>query len=166
LNTTAGTGRVYLSCTTTAPKATCSINSGDSLNQYTVDFSKSASGTATVNVTTTTNAAASLRGTPGRSRREFLASTLGLLGFVLVGIVLIPANWARNVRRGLGGAGLMLALVMHPGCGGGSSGGGSSGVGGGGGGTTPGSYSVTVNAYTVSNSGNPDSTKNIPLTVN
>jgi beta-glucanase (GH16 family) len=166
LNTTAGTGRVYLSCTTTAPKATCSINSGDSLNQYTVDFSKSASGTATVNVTTTTNAAASLRGTPGRSRREFLASTLGLLGFVLVGIVLIPANWARNVRRGLGGAGLMLALVMHPGCGGGSSGGGSSGVGGGGGGTTPGSYSVTVNAYTVSNSGSPDSTVNIPLTVN
>src|SRR5258706_516383 len=40
MSSTSGTGRVYLSCTTTAPKATCSINSGDPLNQYTVDFSK------------------------------------------------------------------------------------------------------------------------------
>jgi hypothetical protein len=52
------------------------------------------------------------------------------------------------------------------GCGGGSS---SAGGGGSGGnnGTVPGNYSVTVNAYTVSNaSGNPDSTTSISLTVN
>jgi hypothetical protein len=61
----------------------------------------------------------------------------------------------------------MLALLVHPGCGSGS--GGSNGGGGGGGrnGTTPGSYTVTVNAYTVSNTnGSPDSTANVTLTVN
>ncbi len=54
---TSGTGRAYLSCTTTAPKAACSINSGDPLNRSTVDFSKTTTGTATVNLTTTANAA-------------------------------------------------------------------------------------------------------------
>ena len=55
LNSTNGTGRVYLSCTTTAPKATCSINSGDVLNAYTVDFSKTGRGSATLNLTTIAN---------------------------------------------------------------------------------------------------------------
>jgi beta-glucanase (GH16 family) len=55
LNSTNGTGRVYLSCTTTAPKATCSINSGDVLNTYTVDFSKTGRGSATVKLTTIAN---------------------------------------------------------------------------------------------------------------
>ncbi|HXO35451.1 MAG TPA: glycoside hydrolase family 16 protein [Candidatus Acidoferrales bacterium] len=55
VNSTSGTGRVYLSCTTTAPKATCSINSGDVLNTYTVDFSKTGHGSATVKLTTIAN---------------------------------------------------------------------------------------------------------------
>ncbi|HWY21667.1 MAG TPA: hypothetical protein VNX26_10635 [Candidatus Acidoferrum sp.] len=77
----------------------------------------------------------------------------------------MPATWIRNFRRGLGGVGLMLALLMHPGCGRGT--GNSNGSGGGGNGTAPGNYSVTVNAYTVSNaSGSPDSTVSIALAVN
>jgi beta-glucanase (GH16 family) len=61
LNSTNGTGRVYLSCTTTAPQATCAINSGDVLNTYTVDFSKTGRGSATVELTTIAN-------TPGLSK--------------------------------------------------------------------------------------------------
>jgi beta-glucanase (GH16 family) len=61
LNSTSGTGRVYLSCTTTAPEVTCAINSGDTLNQHTVDFSKHTRGTAALNVTTSPSTA----GVPG-----------------------------------------------------------------------------------------------------
>jgi beta-glucanase (GH16 family) len=158
LSSTSGTGRVYLSCTTTAPKAACSINSGETLNQYTVDFSKSASGAATVNVTTTSNTAGSNVLTHGFDNRIFLASALALFAAVLV-----PTTRTRKLRRSLGGAGLMFALLV-PGCG---SGHGNSPSPVGGNGTPPGNYSVTVNAYTVGNtSGNPDSLVSIPLTVN
>jgi hypothetical protein len=61
LNSTSGAGRVYLSCVTTSPSATCAINSGDTLNQHTVDFSKHASGTVALNVTTSPSTA----GVPG-----------------------------------------------------------------------------------------------------
>jgi beta-glucanase (GH16 family) len=162
LNSTSGTGRVYLSCTTTAPNSSCSINSGDALNQYTVDFSNSASGTATVNVTATARAAT----WPNPSRfdsRPFLSNALPLLGLAFACLVFLPARWNRNLRHSLGGAGLMLALLV-PGCGGGNS---SSSNSASGTGTLPANYTVTVNAYTVSNtSGSPDSTVNIPLTVN
>jgi hypothetical protein len=158
MNSAAGSGRVYLSCTTTAPKAACSINSGDSLNQYTVDFSKSASGSATVNLTTTANTAASSAVTPGIENRLFLASLLALFAFIFV-----PTKWSRNLRRDLGSAGLMLALLV-PGCGGGHNPTTSVPTDNG---TPPGNYTITVNGYTVSNtSGNPDSVANIPLTVN
>ena len=164
LNSTSGTGRVYLSCTTTAPKASCSINSGDALNQYTVDFSKSASGTAVVNVTTSANMAGLLHTpTSGFNNHTFLANMLPLTGFVFAGLIFVPTKWNRNLRRSLGGAGLMLALVV-PGCGGGNS---TSSSTGGGNGTGSGNYTVTVNAYTVSNTnGNPDSQANIPLIIN
>ena len=158
LNSTVGSGRVYLSCTTTAPKAACSINSADSLNQYTVDFSKSASGSATLNLTTTANLATSSAVTPRIDNRIFLASSLALFAFILV-----PTKWNRGLRRTLGGAGLMLALLV-PGCGGSHNPSTSVATGNG---TPPGNYTITVNAYTVSNtSGNPDSVVNIPLTVN
>jgi beta-glucanase (GH16 family) len=162
LTSTSGTGRVYLSCTTTAPNATCAINSGDPMDQYTVDFSNSASGTATVNVTTTANSAG-LPKPRGFDRRGLRAGllTLILCGFVFVVLIFIPAKWNRSLRRALGGTGLALFLLLATECGGG--GGGSSGNGG----MAPGNYAVTVNAYTVSNtSGNPDSTVTIALTVN
>jgi hypothetical protein len=64
LNSTNGTGRVYLSCTTTAPQATCSINSGDVLNTSTVDFSQTGRGSATVKLTTIANTPANTPGLP------------------------------------------------------------------------------------------------------
>ncbi|MGA9040390.1 MAG: glycoside hydrolase family 16 protein [Terriglobales bacterium] len=159
LNSTAGTGRVYLSCSTNAPKASCSIASTDSLNPYTVDFSNSAAGSATVSVTTTANTA----GLIGVQKSFKVASALGGT-LVVFGLVLLPAGAMRKLRRGIAGTGLLCVLMMFPNCGGTSGGGGG---GGGGGGTTPGSYSITVNAYTVSNtSGTPDSTGNISLKVN
>jgi beta-glucanase (GH16 family) len=157
LSSSSGSGRVYLSCTTTAPKGTCSVNTQDALNPYTVDFSKSASGTATVNVITVANSAGLW--TPGR---RFRASAYPILGLGFACFVFIPLRWNRKLRRGLGGAGLMLALFI-PGCGGSHNGSSAAG----GNGTPPGNYTVTVNAYTVSNtSGSADSSMNIPLTVN
>ncbi len=50
-----GTGRTAFSCTTTAPKAVCLVTTGDSVNQYTADFSNSSMATATVTVTTMAN---------------------------------------------------------------------------------------------------------------
>ena len=53
LKSFSGTGRVYLSCTTTAPKAACSLDSADPLNSHTVDFSNRNMGGAKVTLTTT-----------------------------------------------------------------------------------------------------------------
>jgi beta-glucanase (GH16 family) len=165
LTSTGGSGRVFLSCTTTAPKATCAINSADPLDQYTVDFSNRATGTSTVNVTTTSSTAALLKPNPRSDKRAFLEGTFALVGFIFASLIVIPTSWNRSFRRGLGGAAFTLVLLMHPGCGGLSGSGGSGPVPGNG--TTPGNYTVTVNAYTVSNtSGNPDSTATIALTVN
>jgi beta-glucanase (GH16 family) len=55
LKTVAGSGRVYLTCTTDAPQATCNVSSNDALNPHTVDFSHAATARATITVTTTTN---------------------------------------------------------------------------------------------------------------
>jgi beta-glucanase (GH16 family) len=161
LTSTSGSGRVYLSCSTNAPSSSCSINSANALNQYTVDFSNSAIGSATVNVTTAASASI-LPNYPGFDRRPFLSIAFPLLGLAFACLIFLPAKWNRNLRHGYGGAGLMLALLI-PGCGAGNS---SSNTGTGAG-TLPANYTVTVNAYTVSNSsGNPDSTLNIPLTIN
>jgi beta-glucanase (GH16 family) len=168
LSSTSGTGRVYLACTTTVPNATCSIKSTDPLNPNTVDFSNTASGTASVSVSTTAAAAGSPKsqntGLPrsgvAKSRRPswlLFANLLVLSGFVFASFVVVP-DWNRGLRRGLGGGALMLALVMHPACGSGNN---SSSGGGGGNG-----YTVTVNAFTVSSTGNPDSTLTIPVSGN
>jgi len=156
LSSSGGIGRVYLSCSTNAPKASCAITSGDSLDIYTVNFSQSLTPTATVAITTTANAAyAGAFGQPWA----------GAMGPVIVAVLLISlgtptARW----RLGMGVSCLLLAVVMMPSCGGGSGGGGG---GGGGGGTTPGNYTITVSAYTVSNTGGTaDATTNIALTAN
>lgn len=52
---TTGSGRVTFSCTTSAPKASCTVTSADLVNNHTVDFSTSSSATATVTATTTAN---------------------------------------------------------------------------------------------------------------
>jgi beta-glucanase (GH16 family) len=47
-----GTGRVFLSCTTNALNATCQVDTNDPLNSHTLDFTKRATGTAKVTVST------------------------------------------------------------------------------------------------------------------
>lgn len=177
LSSTSGTGRVYLSCTTTAPNADCSIKSADALNANTVDFSNTASGSATVTLTATAAAASpkpQTSGIPGIGLPQSGAPTLGrpnrllpantmvlasivLAGFVLASFAVMPGS-NHVLRRSLSGSALMLALVMHPACGSGNN---SSSRGGGGSG-----YTVTVNAFTVSSSGNQDSTLTIPVAMN
>ena len=53
-----GTGRVFLSCTTTAPKAICEVNTSDALNPRTLDFSNSDKGMAKITVSTSGETAA------------------------------------------------------------------------------------------------------------
>jgi beta-glucanase (GH16 family) len=65
LNSVAGSGRVYLTCATSAPKATCSVASNDPLNPHTVDFRQSATGRATVTVTTSANPESGNATSPG-----------------------------------------------------------------------------------------------------
>jgi hypothetical protein len=53
----AGTGRVFLSCTTTAPHATCQVTTDDRLNSHTLDFSEATTGSAKITVSTTSGGA-------------------------------------------------------------------------------------------------------------
>jgi beta-glucanase (GH16 family) len=150
-------GRVYLSCSTNAPKATCSITSSDTLNAHTVDFNQSLTSTATVAIATTANAVqAALFG-------RLWSGTIGL--GVLVVLMISLGTRRTRLRAGSGLGFVILAVVLTPSCGGGSSGGG--GGGSGGGGTTPGTYTITVNAFTLSNPGGAaDAITSIALTVN
>ena len=47
-----GTGRVFLSCTTTAPRAACQVSTGDALNSKTLDFSSTDKGITKITVST------------------------------------------------------------------------------------------------------------------
>ena len=158
-NSTSGTGRVYLSCSTTAPKASCTVNTMDALDQYTVDFSSASSASATVNVSTTTNTAG--RAAVGRTQGS-IWPVAGVLTIGLVFLTLIPR---RKYSPALSGT--LVAISLLVGCGGSAN----TQTSGGGGttsnGTPPGNYAITVNAYTVSNTtGTADAVLNIPLTVN
>jgi hypothetical protein len=84
---------------------------------------------------------------------------------VLVVVLLPVRRNGKQLRLVLLGA-LVLAVGAWPACGGSSGGGGE--VGGGSNGTTSGSYTVTVNAYSVSSSdaASPSATTNFSLTVN
>jgi beta-glucanase (GH16 family) len=153
LNSAAGSGRVYLSCSTNAPKAACAISSADPLNQFTVDFSSASSATADVSVSTTANTSAKMNSGVGLAGLE-----IGLFGLALFWRSESGSRWLVIA--------VLTCLCAVPSCGGSgtpASMGGSTTSNG----TPAGSYSVTVNAYTVSNAGNaPDAVLNIPLTVN
>jgi beta-glucanase (GH16 family) len=163
LTSTSGSGRVYLSCTTTAPKSTCAVSSTDPLNQFTVDFSTSATATANVSVTTTANTAAAAMRWKTIPSGPWAIPSLAL-GTLLLALALVPAR-RQTGRNGMAAFGALLVLALLASCGGSSSPATvppsiSNG-------TAPGSYTITVNAYTVSNTtGTPDQTLSIPLTVN
>ena len=166
LTGTLGTGRVTFSCTTTAPKASCTVTSTDPVNVHTVDFSNTTIASATVAVTTTYYAQAAGMIGPGMIYPDKLTLTNGA---ALVLIVFLLLRKGRRIRRGLALANLALIIALLPSCGGGyGGGGGGAGGGGSGNGTPTGNYTVTVKAYTVSSSDAsvPDATTTFNLTVN
>lgn len=161
LGSTSGT-LVYVSCTTNAPKAKCSINTGNLLNANVVDFRASASGTATVSVVTTANTAMAGSRFGFGGVRSVAAMGTAVLCF---GLMLLAPGRSRSLRFRQIGLLAVLASLTATGCGGGSS----TPPPPPSGGTPPGSYSVTVNAYSITSDPSNSSTfsaLSIPLTVN
>ena len=159
---TTGSGRVFLSCSTTAPKSTCQILSSDPLNPNTVDFSTIATASATLSVFTTSNSIV-----PPQSFRPgpFWGVRSAAALFAMVILLAILARLYRNLQRPGFAVGTLLILLaaIFVGCGGGMS----TVQPPPGNGTTPGNYTVTVNAYTLTGNGTtPDATVMVPLTVN
>ena len=163
---TAGTGYAYFSCDTTAPKATCSINTDDPLNHFVVNSDASTPETVTVTVTTTSNAWMLPHLFNPKIGRPFPLMTV-----LAMPLVLLIFNQKRLVGRSLryamalGGLGLAAALISGCNAGRTGGGGGTSNTG-----TTPGKYTVTVYAFTESNAtnganANADASVAIPLTV-
>lgn len=169
-----GTGYVYFSCSTNAPKASCAISTTDPLNTYVINSSASAPEKVTVTVTTTPNLAAA----SSVPWNLFLhPETRVWLPIAIVGCLasmILTYSRRRRTQAWLCDcvliAGLILMGAGTPSCGG--SGGSSPSVTStGDNGTTPGSYSVTVYAFTESNTsdgsnGKADASVAIPLTVN
>jgi hypothetical protein len=161
---TAGTGYVYFSCSTDAPKASCAISTTDPLNTYVVN--SSAAENVKVTVATTANAIAPpFLFVP---EMRFWLPIVGV-GFLVLAVVALTRRLRRRAWRYAipVAAGLILAGAVIAGCGGG----GSTMPPPPGSGTTPGSYTVTVYAFTESNgstgsNANADASVAVPLTVN
>ena len=161
-----GSGRVYLSCSTTAPKAACTIATGNTLNSNVIDFTSSTTASATVTVATTTNSMAPRFFFGPRPPSRPLTAGVAFLVLVFLALALRAQG---RVRRHLWASAAVLILVgaAIAGCGGNSV----TTVPPGNNGTPPGSYSVTVYAFTESNASdgtnaNADAHVDIPLTVN
>jgi beta-glucanase (GH16 family) len=161
---TPGTGYAYFTCSTNAPKASCTISTNDPLNTYVVNSSAAESVTATV-MTTANSILPPLFFTP-KLRIWLPIAIVGLFALMLF-------NLARRVRSlawrysFAAVAGLILIGAAIAGCGGGSS----TVIIPPNNGTPPGAYSVTVYAFTESNNsdgsnGKADANVSIPLTVN
>ncbi len=160
LGSTAGTGRVYLACSVDAPKTTCAVSTGNALNSSVVDFSAATTASATVSVTTTANTAAAAPARLAGGGALWLPGIPLLLGFATGAAARHSSGSWRRAARFAVMAGTVLLSVA---CGGGAS------PPPPGGGTPPGSYHITVNAYTVSSDpANPATYGSavVPLTVN
>jgi beta-glucanase (GH16 family) len=161
---TAGTGYVYFSCNTDAPKASCAINTTDPLNTYVVNSSAAEN----VKVTVTTTANSILPPFFFDPETRFWLPIVGVGFLVLAVLALTRRMRSRAWRYAIPVvAGLILGGTVIAGCGGG----GSTVTPPPANGTTPGSYTVTVYAFTESNSStgsnaNADASVAIPLTVN
>lgn len=152
-----GSGRVAFSCTTTAPKASCSVSSSDPVNSHTVDFSNASNASATITVSTTANTQLSAM---TRTGTGFVALAILVLGLPL-------GKWRKTQLQSRARvAAMSFALGLAPACGNKSSG--AAPGGGGGNGTPPGNYRVTVNTYSVTSSDAsiPSASTSFGLTVN
>jgi beta-glucanase (GH16 family) len=163
---TAGTGFVFFSCSTDAPKASCAITTADSLNHFVVN--SSAAESVTVSVTTTANSVTPPLLFNPEIRIWVPVAIAGLLALTLFALSRRMRSRAWRFSWMLI-AGLIFFGAMIAGCGGGASnvvpppppntG------------TTPGAYTVTVYAFTESNAsdgsnGNADASVSIPVNVN
>jgi beta-glucanase (GH16 family) len=167
---TSGTGFVYFSCSTTAPKATCAITTTDPLNTHVINSSASAPESVTVSVTTAANVTASSSPVPAIFR-DSTTPWLPISAAVFFASLLLTSSRLRSTSALLY---LCTLLVVIPLCGAMSCGGGGSSTTvtpPGNNGTTPGNYTVSLYAFTETNSSNgansnADATVSIPLTVN
>ncbi len=165
-----GSGRVYLACvlSNNIVKASCLVNTGNALNANVVDFTNSTTATATVTVNTTANSMLPPFLFAPIMRPGILVAIAALILMLLVAVFgMRRAGVLRATSNRIALAGLALAGAIVASCGA------TGNYGGGGptpvpsGGTTPGVYTVTVNAYTVSGNGAaPDATASFNLTVN
>jgi beta-glucanase (GH16 family) len=156
-----GSGRVYLNCSTPAPRSSCSVNTGYALNSGVADFTSANSADAIVTVTTTANSILPPHFFRPKPWLGVLVAALALLLWALAALALrlrARVRWWAPATI----AALILTGAMVAGCGGTSSAPAPRNDG-----TPAGSYSITVNAYTASNTtGNPDAAVSIALTVN
>jgi len=164
---TSGTGFVFFNCTTNAPKSSCSVRTSDPVSPFVVNSSPSgAAETVTVTVTTTANAMLPPLFFTPENRIWLPVALAGLLA--LIAMVLARTTPRRAWRYGFALlAACIVAGTLIAGCNGNN------------GptttpppnGTPPGSYTVTVYAFTESNigdgsNGTADASVAIPLTVN
>ena len=165
---TPGTGFVYLSCATNAPKASCAVTTNDPLNNHVVNSSPAgAAETATVTVTTTANSLVPpFLFDPQRLFRLPVLILAAVLLFAVAALALRRRVWSPAYATA---ALLILAGMTIASCGGGGSS--MSPPPPPPNGTTPGSYTITVYAFTESNvsdgtNANADASVPITLTVN
>ena len=159
-------GFVYFSCSTSAPKASCSITTNDSRNTHVIDSSVSPAESLTVTVATTANSML-LRFFFGPWLPFQLLATIA--AFLLLIFLALALRTQSRVWRHVCGTAAVLILVgvAMAGCGSNSV----SSIPPGNTGTPPGSYAVTVYAFTETNTSdgtnaNADANVAIPLTVN
>jgi beta-glucanase (GH16 family) len=165
---TSGTGFVYFSCSTNAPKASCSVATNDPLNTHVVNSSPiGAAETATVTVATTANAILPPFFLDPWMRIWMPITIAGLLALLIVALALRAQSRARRQLCGIAAVLILVGVVAIAGCGGGSSVNPPPPSNG----TPPGSYTVTVYAFTEGNTSdgtnaNADANVAIPLIVN
>jgi beta-glucanase (GH16 family) len=162
---TPGTGYVYFSCGTNAPNASCAITTTDPLNKFVVN--SSAAESVTITVATTANTATAISIPPlffNPKLPIWLPIPLAVFFVALVVVCARSRRWHYSWKLA---AGLFFAGAVTVGSGGNSTpitppsnrG------------TPPGSYTVTIYAFTESNTGNgsnsnADASVAIPLAVN
>ncbi len=153
--TPSGTGYSFFTCSTTAPDASCGVTTDDALNHH---VANGTTDTVTVTFNSTARSWLPYMFNPRRWSPRMQIAIPALLACMLVLLLLRRARTGLRYGLAIGSLVLMGAIIAS--CGG------NGGGGGGGGGTTAGPYTITLNAFTESNtSGTPDATATINVTV-